>query len=128
MRLEPFEFRHLSGFEPGELEKEAIGDRDLAHVAAVNRWAEIAYSIREGGNTLGFVAIIEAGGSAAVSFLLSDVIRRRPVAFVRAVRRGIEALEDQGVQRIGAEGRTDVGREFLARLGFVEIDGVYMYG
>ncbi len=128
MRLEPFEFRHLSGFEPGELEKEAIGDRDLAHVAAVNRWEEIAYSIREGGNTLGFVAIIEAGGSAAVSFLLSDVIRRRPVAFVRAVRRGIEALEDQGVQRIGAEGRTDVGREFLARLGFVEIDGVYMYG
>ncbi len=128
MRLEPFEFRHLSGFEPGDLEKEAIGDRDLAHVAAVNRWDEIAYSIRESGNTLGFVAIIEAGGSAAVSFLLSDGIRRRPVAFVRAVRRGIAALEDQGVRRIGAEGRTDVGREFLARLGFVEIDGVYMYG
>lgn len=128
MRLEPFEFRHLSGFEPGDLEKEVIGDRDLAHVAAVNRWEEIAYSIRESGNTLGFVAIIEAGGNAAVSFLLSDDIRRRPVAFVRAVRRGIEALEDQGVRRIGAEGRTDVGREFLARLGFVEIDGVYMYG
>lgn len=128
MRLEPFEFRHLSGFEPGESEKEAIGDRDLAGVAAVNRWEEIAYSIRENGNTLGFVAIVEAGGSAAVSFLLSDDIRRRPVAFVRAVRRGIEALEDQGVQRIGAEGRTVVGREFLARLGFVEIDGVYMYG
>ena len=128
MRLEPFEFRHLSGFEPGETEKEAIGDRALADLAAVNRWEDIAYSIREGGNTLGFVAIIEAGGSAAVSFLLSDDIRRRPVAFVRAVRRGIEALGDQGVRRIGAEARTDVGRKFLARLGFVEMDGVYMYG
>lgn len=128
MRLEPFEFSHLSGFEPGEAEKEAIGDRDLADVAAVNRWAEIAYSIRESGKTLGFVAIVEAGGSAAVSFLLSDDIRRRPVAFVRAVRRGIEALEDQGVQRIGAEARTEVGREFLARLGFVEMNGGYMYG
>ena len=128
MKLEPFEFRHLSGFEPGELEKEAIGDQDLADAAAVNRWEEIAYSIRERGNTLGFVAIIEAGGGATVSFLLSDDIRRRPVAFVRAVCRGIEALEDLGVQRIGAEGRTDAGREFLARLGFVETDGVYMYG
>ena len=128
MRLEPFEFSHLSGFEPGETEKEAIGHRDLADVAAVNRWEEIAYSIREGGNTLGFVAIIEAGGGAAVSFLLSDHIRRRPVAFTRAVRRGIEALEDQGVQCIGAEARTEVGREFLTRLGFVEMDGVYMYG
>ena len=92
MRLEPFEFRHLSGFEPGELEKEAIGDRDLADVATVNRWEEIAYSIRERGNTLGFVAIVEAGGSAIVSFLLSDHIRRRPVAFVRAVRRGSRRL------------------------------------
>ena len=128
MRLEPFEIRHLSGFEPGEMEKEAIGDRDLAHVAAVNRWEEIAYSIREYGNTLGFVAIIEDGGSAAVSLLLSDDIRRRPVALMRAVRRGIEALENLGVRRIGAEGRTDAGRKFLTHLGFVEIDGVYMYG
>lgn len=96
-----------------------------AHLYSEHGWEGKAASIQEEGQTLGIVGIAVLRGTAHVWAVLSDELRRRPVALCHL---GLASLENimnlPGVHRveISIDPEFDAARRWAKWLGFTAID------
>lgn len=127
MDIIPYQRKHLVGFQPGQMDK-----GPTAQLYCEQGWEGKAASIREDGRTLGIVGIAVLRGTAHVWAVLSDELRRRPVALChigRASLGNIRNLPSVSRVEISIDPGFDKARRWAEWLGFKAIDSRRMeYG
>ena len=127
MDLVPYQRGHLDTFEPGAWDVALT--RDLRAIAG---WEELAVSMRENGKTLGVVGIAKINSTAHVWLVLSEAMRRRPIALTRMARASLTNIETiPGIRcvEISVDPMFDAGWRWAERLGFKAVNlGRMVYG
>lgn len=127
MDLIPYQRIHLDTFEPGAWDVALT--RNLRAMAG---WEGLAVSMRENGKTLGVVGIARVNNTAHVWLILSEAMRRRPIALTRMARASlanIRAMPGIRCVEISVDPMFDAGWRWAERLGFKAVNfGRMIYG
>lgn len=116
IRLVPFELEHLVDIDPPLLTAE-----QCKILKPFFRQRGPAYSGIANDKVLGCAGVIVEGNVGFAWLALSDRIRQRPMMLHRAVKRGLEQVEEKlSLQRLEAQVHCEFeqGRRWVERLGF----------
>lgn len=99
MELVYYQRDHLDSFVPGPWDIATTMSLEIE-----DGWEGKAVSIREDGRTLGVVGVAVPGATALVWAVLSDELRRRPIALCRMAKASLSGIKDlPGVDKVAIE-------------------------